>query len=225
MSSINPHFTFQYSQPDEYRFSHDSVFLAHRVFEDIAAKIISTPRHLLDLCAGCGIIGMDLLVHLERGHLPLPKTADFVEVQSIYRAHWVKNVSSLQSLLKKSPAFDFIEQNYAEYRPETRADLIVCNPPYFRPGQGNLSPSEFKNRCRFFLDADFAALLRALEKNLSADGNAYVLLRSLEEHGIVLAEEISRLAPNLEFELQAPVRSTPLYKFRIKTDSASGANS
>ena len=140
MSTINEHFTISYSQPEEYRFSHDSVFLARRVFEDIRNGNTQPPRRLLDLCAGCGVIGLDLLLHMERENIPLPETADFVDVQAVYKEHWKQNVRALQPLLKKPPAFEYHAVNYAELHAATPYDLIVCNPPYFRTGHGRLSP-------------------------------------------------------------------------------------
>ncbi|MBV2168118.1 MAG: hypothetical protein KUL82_05355 [Bdellovibrio sp.] len=62
MSSINPHYTFHYSQPEEYRFSHDSVMLARKVFERVSASAMENWRGL-DLCSGCGIVGLDFLFH------------------------------------------------------------------------------------------------------------------------------------------------------------------
>lgn len=216
MSTVNEHFTISYSQPEEYRFSHDSVFLARRVFEYIRSGAVKPPRYLLDLCAGCGIIGLDLLLHLERENITLPEAADFTDVQAVYLEHWKRNVAELQPLLKKSPALEYQTANYSELQAARPYDLIVCNPPYFRTGHGRLSPSDFKNRCRFFIDAGFGDLLQSLERNLSPQGSAYVLLRPLEEHGVSLEEEIRISAVKLTYQIQAPIRGTSLYKFSLK---------
>jgi len=72
--------TFEYSQPDEYHFSHDSVFLARRVFEFLRDKNID-PKTALDLCAGSGVIGLDLMFHLRSGGKQRPQVFDFLEVQ------------------------------------------------------------------------------------------------------------------------------------------------
>lgn len=216
MSSINEHFTISYSQPEDYRFSHDSVFLARRVFEDIQKSNTKLPRRLLDLCAGCGIIGLDLLLHMERENMVLPEAADFAEVQTVYLEHWKRNVAELGALLKKLPAFDYLTINYRDLQAADLYDLIVCNPPYFRMGQGRLSPSDFKNRCRFFMDAGFPELLKSLTRNLSPDGAAYVLLRPLDQHGISLGDEIRNSAPELVYQTLTPVRGTSLYKFSLK---------
>jgi hypothetical protein len=95
MSSINSHTTYNYSQPSEYRFSHDSVFLARRVFEFLCESDIQTFK-ALDLCSGCGIIGLDFIFHClnELGQSPL--SFDFMEVQSIYETHFFDNINGLK---------------------------------------------------------------------------------------------------------------------------------
>ncbi|QDK36696.1 methyltransferase [Bdellovibrio sp. NC01] len=182
MSSINPHFTFNYSQPEEYRFSHDSVFLARRVFELLKPSELDGMRGL-DLCSGCGIIGLDFLFHCQKEWQRTPQIFDFLEVQNVYLPHFMENKSRLGSV---ACDLNFVNENYeCLSAPEfaQRYDLILCNPPYFFADKGSLSPSEFKNRCRFFIDSGFKELLFAIANSLSARGQAYLLLRDLSEHG------------------------------------------
>ena len=193
MSSINPHFTFIYSQPEEYRFSHDSVFLARQVFELYRDKDLAGLRGL-DLCAGCGVIGLEFLFHCRKEHSSVPQRFDFLEIQSgTYLPHFEKNVAALGPI---ETQIEFKAQNYADLlqlSEENHYDLILCNPPYFHLGQGTLSPSEFKNRCRFFLDADFTTLLKGIEKALKPGGRAYVLLREQSQHGWSALEAASKV--------------------------------
>lgn len=58
VSSINKYPTFHYSQPSDYHFSHDSVFLAREIFERHSDQLAKGNVQILDLCAGCGIVGM-----------------------------------------------------------------------------------------------------------------------------------------------------------------------
>lgn len=188
MSSINPYYTFHYSQPEEYHFSHDSVFLARRAFEILQNEDVRDLQGL-DLCAGCGIIGLDFLFHFKQQNLPCFKSFDFLEVQEIYQEHFNKNLKSLNSA---TTSVRFINKNYIELIKEESSntyDLILCNPPYFHSGQGKLSPSDFKNRCRFFLDSDFKSLLQAIENSLALNGRGFILLRSQKEHGWDVLEE------------------------------------
>lgn len=76
---------------------------------------------------------------------------------------------------------------------EGKFDLTISNPPYFQPGHGVLSPSKFKNRCRFYLDSSFQSYIRALENSLANNGKAYFLLRPLKHHGLDLFSDIQEM--------------------------------
>lgn len=212
MSSVNPHFTFKYTQPDEYRFSHDSVFLARQVYELYSNGNVNELT-ALDLCSGCGIIGLDFIFHCQKNLNAAPKRFDFLEVQSVYKQYFLKNVSN--SGIKNSD-LNFLNMNYSELLQEKYSnsyDLILCNPPYFFTGNGKLSPSEFKNRCRFYLDSDFKTLLNAIENSLRPNGNAFVLLRDLQEHGWNSFEEARKiLSPVLQLTKLPDIRGTGLVK-------------
>jgi tRNA1Val (adenine37-N6)-methyltransferase len=212
MSTINPHFTFHYSQPNGYNFSHDSVFLARAVFEWCLHEGFRTEK-ALDLCAGCGIVGLDFLFHARKENQPLPRSFDFVEVQNNYRQHFDLNVQRLGEIPTR---LEFISRNYEDLKDrEGLYDLILCNPPYFRPDQGTLSPSEFKNRCRFFIDSDFPHLLSALTTPLSEQGSAFVLLRDLGDHGwntLIEAQEI--LGSDFTLERIGDIRGTDLVQIQ-----------
>lgn len=207
MSTINPYYTFQYSQPEEYRFSHDSIFLARHVFEWMAGQDISSWRGL-DLCSGCGVIGLDFVFHTRKERSSEPRSFDFMEVQEVYQSHFQKNVAMLGA---GHCEMNFLNLNYQALLQEefkNKYDLILCNPPYFRAGQGKMSPSEFKNRCRFFLDADFESLVLGIENALAPGGEAYLLLRDLGDHGWNPFEEMRTLLKCSLVEKKTAIRGT-----------------
>lgn len=211
MSSINPHFTFTYSQPEDYRFSHDSVFLARRIYEIVSSEGIHYNR-VLDLCAGSGIVGLDFIFHLQQSGKPRPQTADFLEIQPQYLAHFEEN----KKALGVESFCNFLNINYQDLsndpKFENYYDLIMCNPPYFRVGHGALSPNEFKNRCRFFIDASFNSLLKAIEFALAPGGNAFVLIKNLDLHGVQVEEEIVNTVSKLHIKKLQKVREVDLYQ-------------
>lgn len=209
MSSKNPHFTFNYVQPDEYHFSHDSVFLAREVFERFTQDL--TQVRALDLCSGCGIVGLDFLYHCKTSQKNFPKSFDFLEVQTIYQDYFKKNCLSFGSDL---PQVSFVNQNYEVLKSkdyQSRYDLILSNPPYFRLNQGLLSPSEFKNRCRFFIDSDFKNLIEAIHHSLKPQGSAFILLRDLTAHGVDALHEAQTILGNQRrVSVVTDIRGTPL---------------
>jgi len=208
MSSINPHYTFHYSQPEEYRFSHDSVFLARRVFELVEGQSLGGTRGL-DLCAGSGIIGLDFLFHRRADGQNMPVEFDFLEVQEVYQTHFTENLKRLGEIQTQCR---FLQRNYEDLQKaefHSKYDLILCNPPYFFQGQGKLSSSEFKNRCRFFIDSDFKNLLDGIAHCLKPTGAAYVLLRDLPEHGWNVIEQAQKLIQGrLRLEVLGDIRGT-----------------
>ena len=89
---LNEIYTIDYSQPPEYRFSLDSIFLAQRVADWLFLRQ-AQPEKIADLCAGCGVVGLELLFHLNRRDGLSPTLIDFFEIQDEYRPHFEKNKS------------------------------------------------------------------------------------------------------------------------------------
>lgn len=212
MTSINPHFTFQYAQPEDYRFSHDSVFMARRVYEDLVTLNMQ-PKTALDLCAGCGIIGLDLLFHL-KNYTEKIESFDFLEVQNEYGSFFQKNCQTLKSEFADfKTELNFLNLNYESVLNEERFkaayDLIVCNPPYFLPTQGKLSDNQFKNRCRFFIDSNLKSLVQFIEYSLAPKASAYLIFHDLKDHKINLLQEIqSLISAQLHLEILHPIRKS-----------------
>ncbi len=200
MSSINPHYTFNYSQPEGYRFSHDSVFMARRVFELLRDNIRASWQ-ILDLCSGTGIVGMDFLFHCQKELGFAPRVCDFLEIQSVYKEHFIENVSRLGLAQTE---MSLLLQNYSQPT-QKKYDLILCNPPFFRVDDGVLSPNLFKNRCRFFVDATAEELVAAIEHALAPHGQAFVLCRSPELFK----------SSKLQTDQVEQIRGTPLLRFEM----------
>lgn len=202
-------FTYQYQQPDEYHFSLDSIQLADFVAKELQSHTDLRSMRVLDLCAGCGVIGLQLSWHLRA-----LKQIDFVEIQDIYSAYFHQNVAIVNRpeielrwhLLNYDALLDTSWEN--------KYDLIISNPPYFLPEHGMLSPSKFKNRCRFFLDSSFKNFILAMANSLSYEGKAYFLLRPLQQHGYDMLSNIRALLQNtsLFIEKVATIRGTDVIR-------------
>ena len=200
MSSVNSFPTFKYSQPEGYHFSHDSVFLAREVFEKHKNDL--SRYHILDLCAGCGVVGMDLIFHqLNESHFS--GEIDFLEVQEIYKTHFDQNKESLQAEFPgQNLKINWIQKNYADVQEFKKYDLIISNPPYFLKESGILSDNEFKNRCRFFLDSGWKEMILFMQNSLKENGQAYFLVRNELKKMIEKENYFNPHLPQIQFQSQ-----------------------
>ena len=210
-----------YSQPPDYRFSHDSVELAQRVSQFVRQTDVARVRPLksLDVCAGSGVVGLEIA-----RYSILPLAIDFVEIQAEYLAHFERNLAWIQGLGAVDPSAEALpfqaewrEMNYEGLLTDGDAekyDLVVSNPPFFDRGQGNLPPSPFKARARFFLDSSFETMCRVFAHVLRSGGRAYFLVRDLGDHGLNRGESLDRiLLPYGVWRMCDPVRGTELIEF------------
>jgi len=74
---------------------------------------------------------------------------------------------------------------------DTCFDLIVCNPPYFEPGKGLLSPGESRAAARHALHGDLEEFARVLRYSLTEQGRICYIYRAdrAEEAERVLAAD------------------------------------
>lgn len=177
---IAQRFTYQYAQPEQYHFSLDSVDLPLKVARLLEGRDLQAWR-VLDLCSGCGVVGFEF-------HFYQPNISQlhFLEVQKTsYEEAFQKNLEMVKAKQASSTEFQIHWKNYEAFLDpahESSFDLLFANPPYFQKDQGKLSPSDFKNRCRFFLDSDFETMIDVILHVLRPGSSAYILLRPLVEH-------------------------------------------
>jgi tRNA1Val (adenine37-N6)-methyltransferase len=200
-------FTYNYKQPEAYHFSLDSIHFAEFIAEHLQSRMNLGAMRVLDLCAGCGVIGLELSWYCRE-----LRQFDFIEIQEIYAPYFQENVA-----LVNRPELELRWHllNYdvlLEKHWENTYDLILSNPPYFHAGHGMLSPSTFKNRCRFFLDSTFANFILALANTLAPRGEAYFLLRPLKQHGYDVFAEIKTLLQDKDISVKkiAAIRGTDI---------------
>ncbi len=198
-------FTYHYAQPDDYHFSLDSIQFAELVAKNLQTRTDLKSMRILDLCAGCGVIGIELSWHLRD-----IRKIHFIEVQDIYTPYFQKNIAIVNrpELQLHWHLLNYDELLKKEW--ENKFDLIVSNPPYFQSGQGILSPSSFKSRCRFYLDSTFENFILAIVNSLAPGGQAYFLQRPLQLHGHDLFANVQQLLhkENVSIKKVTQIRGT-----------------
>ena len=117
-------FSYNYNQPHDYHYSLDSIHFAEFVAKQLQERKNLESTRVLDLCAGCGVIGFELAWHLKSLRL-----LDFIEVQDIYSAHFQKNLAivnrpELQINWHLINYDELLEKNW-----QGKYDLIISNPP------------------------------------------------------------------------------------------------
>ncbi|MCR2100271.1 tRNA1(Val) (adenine(37)-N6)-methyltransferase [Campylobacter upsaliensis] len=104
---------FQFS--NAYRYNSDSLLLSAFILEDKLSQ-----KTLLDVGAGCGIIG--ILLKSFNTNLKL----SLLELQK-------ENIMLIQENLKQNNfEAEILHKDFKEFKNEKRFDCIVCNPPFYR---------------------------------------------------------------------------------------------
>ncbi len=159
-----------FSQPDFYRFSDDSVVLAKFIADEVS---LSTGNRILDLCCGCGVVGLEVLARTST-----PLHLDSLEIQSEFREYFDANCKKLNS--SHGHDIHFIVSDYNDYSSPVPYNLILCNPPYFNSESNRPSPDEKRNRCRIFNSTERENLLKCIERLLGTESSCYILVRKAE---------------------------------------------
>ena len=191
-----------YHQPDFYRFNEDSLRLVKWIIEK---KI--NPQRILDLGAGCGVIGIELARTLN------PEILTFVEVQTVFFNYLERNC---QILLPSSVQHSVFINSFSDFSPPHKFDLIVCNPPYYLPGRGELSKDPNRAIARTFLRDSWSILLQTIAESLADNGKAFLVFKN--DKSLLL--EISKLVFGLNLELVPNERDSImiLELFRLNED-------
>ena len=176
--------SLNYSQPDSYHFSEDSILLAKHVSHNI--KIHA--HKVLDLGAGCGVVGIE---YSKIAKNP-PVEITFVEKQEVFREHLESNLKLLpEEIVSRVFLQDIKKFNASEF------DLIISNPPYYNSQKGRLSENKIQNNCRFTTMLSPYELCSFIFQHLNPTGEAWVLVGNSKEQNHSITEFIH---PELEVQ-------------------------
>jgi tRNA1Val (adenine37-N6)-methyltransferase len=176
-----------YLQPDFYRFNQDSLKLVSFVLNKVTVV-----DSLLDLGAGCGIIGLELARKLRLKKLTL------LECQSDWKDYLQQNVALF---LSPQTEVDIAISSFGNWNSEEKFDLIVSNPPYYLPGHGEPSVDQRKHFSRTFEHDSWEILLSRVYRNLSPSGQAFLVVKRDKRILEKVRSENLRIEMDLESDL------------------------
>ena len=168
-----------YTQPSFYRFNEDSLRLVKWILQQGLS-----PRSILDMGAGCGVIGIELALALGADTLTM------VEAQADYSESLETNC---QDLLDKT-LYQIEYKTFADWIPDKAYDLIVSNPPYYLPGHGEKNADIRREKARSFILDNWTILLQKIAASLEPiRGRAYIVIKDDKR----IVKEIERVAISL----------------------------
>lgn len=175
---------------DGYRFSIDAVLLAH--FCRPAAQ-----DSVLDLGCGCGVLGLILcrrfpelrLIGLELQ----PALAELAQSNASANG-WQERFAVLQGDLRQIKQY---------VQPES-FDLVLSNPPYYRPGSGRVSRADECSIARHELTAEPASMLAAA---------AFAVRNRGAVCCIYPAERLATVLTVMQQHRLTPKRLQPIYSY------------
>ncbi|MFT6395999.1 MAG: tRNA1Val (adenine37-N6)-methyltransferase [Bradymonadia bacterium] len=137
-----------------YRFNTDSLLLADQVAR-------SRPSSVVDLGAGSGVISLALAHRL-------PDVAiTAIERQPRLLEHLRHNVAD-------HPRVRVITGDARVVEPDRKVEVVVMNPPYYRPNSGRIPPNKEKADARHQRHGGVAELLEAAFRWVAPDGSVHL---------------------------------------------------
>jgi tRNA1Val (adenine37-N6)-methyltransferase len=160
----------KYSQPDFYRFNEDSLKLVSFVVDNHEFSS-SAPISVLDLCCGCGVIGIEFFLKSKKLGL------DFAELT------FIEKNKKFQEFLEYNQRQFLSDENFVnnffmdlnKFSQEKKYSLILSNPPYYSQKKFRMSENHDRNQARSYSDDFFKSYFAFFEKNLIPEGRAYFL--------------------------------------------------
>ena len=150
----------------------------HRVGLDavlLAAAVEAAPRHLVDVGAGVGAVGLALARRFPQAQ------ATLIEVDPETAALAAENARRNEIVNARVSVFDALDPaaRRSGGLADAQADLVVTNPPFFAPGATRVSPDPARARAHALSEgATLADWLRACLALLSPNGRFAMIHRA-----------------------------------------------
>jgi tRNA1(Val) A37 N6-methylase TrmN6 len=148
---------------DGYRFSIDSVLLAHFVR-------IAQGENVLDLGAGCGVIGLILLYRAGNSI----QTLTSFELQAGLVELTRENIS-LNQFNKQMQVVEGDLRNIRQFFDSESFSTVVCNPPFFAAGSGRASSNKESEIARHQVACTLSEVVAAAAVAVKNRGKVYLI--------------------------------------------------
>jgi tRNA1(Val) A37 N6-methylase TrmN6 len=159
---------------DGYRFSIDPVLLAHFVR-------LAKDEYILDLGAGCGVIGLILLY---RARKQIQKLTAF-ELQSSL-VQLIRDNISLNQFEEQMQVLEGDLRHVKQFLVPESFSTVVCNPPFYPAGSGRASSNKESQLARHQVACTLTEVIAAAALSAKNRGKVY-LIYPAEGLGTLLA--------------------------------------
>jgi len=148
----------------------------------------SNPQTILDIGSGTGLIALMLSQR---------STAQQIDALEIDEDAYEQCVENFENSPWADRLFCFHASldEFAEEPEDEKYDLIVSNPPFFVPNEGEQIP-ENRKKARFYDSLPFVDLVGYASQLLSEAGELAVVIPFAEEEKVIALAKAARLFPN-----------------------------
>lgn len=191
-----------------YRFGLDAVLLA----TDIPS--LSPDSHVVDLGAGSGAVG--LMIASRRPDV----TVDSIELQSSLYELLERNIHHNNLADQVTPISGDVRQHTLLLEPHS-ADLVVCNPPYYRVGKGKASPVRERAVAHQEMNGGLRDFLKAAQYVAKPRGWLKLVLPPMRLSDLMLSIARTDFLPaSVRFIHAKPGRDAYLMEWRFRRNSS-----
>ncbi|KRL94040.1 tRNA1(Val) (adenine(37)-N6)-methyltransferase [Limosilactobacillus equigenerosi] len=194
-----------------FAFSLDAVLLAHFVRENKRHKLTT-----VDLCAGNGAIGLFLNRKLGGQIYEVeiqPRLADMAE-----RSVKLNDLTDRYTVINDDLA------NVNQYVPKDAADIVTCNPPYFKVTPASQkNPNQHLAIARHELTTTLERVVEQMSGLLKTNGHGYLVHRPDRLSEIIMTLEQHRLVPKrIQFIVPKPGQEANMVLIDAIKDAKAG---
>lgn len=159
---------------NNYTFSSDSIALAN-----FARPQIKDTDIVVDFASGSGIVGLEMIEQVS------PQKLIMVEMQpELSEGARLSTKFHKKAGVVKIEAVNETVQDYARHN-KGSASVVLCNPPYFKLGAGDISKNEKIALARHEIKLTLAELIFAAKEVLTSDGKFFMVHIKSRENEIL----------------------------------------